>query len=240
LIFPIQGKISSKAKEKGKFLDGYEFAEETYFLFYRFVLFFLVVYLLKKHKIDVVLDRSSSGGIGAFSGFLLRKPTIVELLDPDYSNLSLRLANRIFAYTKRIVEPSLHDKVEIVSAGVDTEVFKPLSSDEVRKKYGLKDKKVVVYVGARSAWHGAEDLIDIAAKFDEDIRFLMIGGNLELPGGKAKEKGVSSKFIYTGFVEHEEVPKYVSALLKAAYHYPSITLKNRSFSIQKFAESKRS
>ena len=97
MIFPIQGKISSKAKEKGKFLGGYKFAEKTYFLFYRFILFFLVLYLLKKHKIDVVLDRSSSKGIGVFSGFLFGIPTLVELLDQDYSNLSLRLANKIFA-----------------------------------------------------------------------------------------------------------------------------------------------
>lgn len=67
-----------------------------------------MLYLLKKYRVDVVLDRSSSKGIGVFSGFLLGIPTLIELLDPDYSNLSLRLANKIFAYTKRIVNPSLH------------------------------------------------------------------------------------------------------------------------------------
>jgi len=45
LIFPIRGKPSSKAKEKGKFLGGYKFAEKIYFLFYRFVLFFQDFYL---------------------------------------------------------------------------------------------------------------------------------------------------------------------------------------------------
>ena len=211
LIFPIRGKTSSKEGAADKFWSRYKFVEKTYFLFYRFVLFFLMLYLLKKHKIDVILDRSSSKGIGAFSGFLLRKRTIVELLDPDYSKLSLKLADKVVVYTKRIVNPNLHDKVEIVSAGVDTDVFKPSPGDEVRKKYGLKDKKVVVYVGAMSAWHGAEDLIDVAAKLNEDIRFLMIGKNLEILGEKAKEKGVSSKFIFAGFVRHEDVPKYITA-----------------------------
>ena len=87
----------AKLKKGGKFLGGYKFAEEIYFLFYRFVLFFLVLYLLKKYRVDVVLDRNSSKGIGVFSGFLFGIPTIVELLDADYSNLSLRLANKIFA-----------------------------------------------------------------------------------------------------------------------------------------------
>ena len=172
-----------------------------------------MLYLLKKHKIDVILDRSSSKGIGVFSGFLLGMPTIVELLDPDYSNLSLRLANKIFAYTKRIVDPSLHERVKIVSAGVDTNIFKPTyeEGEDVRSKYNLKGKKVVVYVGAMSAWHGAEDLIEIAAKLEGDVRFLMVGKGLEMLEEKLNEKSVSSKFIFTGFVEHEEVPKYISA-----------------------------
>jgi len=34
--------------------------------------------------------------------------------------------------------------------------------------------------------------------------------NLEMLGEKAKENGVSSKFIFTGFVKHENVPKYIS------------------------------
>lgn len=67
----------------------------------------------------------------------------------------------------------------------------------------------------------------------------MIGKNLERLGEKAKEKGVSSKFVFTGFAKHGDVLKYVSALLEAVYPYPFITLKNRSSSIQKFAEIKR-
>jgi glycosyltransferase involved in cell wall biosynthesis len=208
LILPIRGKTSSK-EEKSKFL--YNLIEKSYFFIYRFILIFLVLYLLKKYKIDIILDRSSSKGIGVFPGFLLGIPTIVELLDPNYSNLSLKLGTKIFAYTKSIVKPSLHRKVEIVSAGVDLDVFKPLDGDEVRRKYGLESRKIIVYVGSLSAWHGAEDLIDVAAKLDEDVKFLMVGKNLEMLEEKANEKGVSYKFIFTGFVEHEEVPRYIAA-----------------------------
>ena len=211
LIFPIRGKISRKEDFENAFLNN--FVQKTYFLIYRFILILLVIYFLKKHKIDVVLDRSSSNGIGVFSGFLMGKPTIVELLDPDYSKLSLRLANKIFAYTKNIIDPIFHDKVKIVSAGVDTNTFKPNygEGNDVRKKYNLKGKKVVVYVGAMSAWHGAEDLIEIATKFERDLRFLMVGKGLDMIEEKTKEISISSRFIFTGFVEHEDVPKYISA-----------------------------
>ncbi len=209
LIFPIRGKISRKKEFEHTFLNN--FFQKTYFLIYRFFLILLMIYLLKKHKIDVVLDRSSSKGIGVFSGFLLGVPTLVELLDPDYSNLSLRLANKIFAYTTSIVDPSLHEKVKIVSAGVDTNIFKYAYEEDIVNRYHLKGKKVVVYVGAMSAWHGAEDLINIATKLEEDIRFLMVSKGLNMLEEKTKEKSISSRFIFTGFVEHDDVPKYISA-----------------------------
>jgi glycosyltransferase involved in cell wall biosynthesis len=211
LILPIRGKPSSKEGEKSEFLRN--FIEKPYFFVYRFILIFLVLYLLKKHKIDVILDRSSSQGMGVFSGFLVGIPAIVELLDPEYCKLSLKLANKIFVYTKKIINPRLHDKAEIVSAGVDITIFKPAyeEGEDIRRKYHLGDKKVVVYVGAMSAWHGAEDLIDVATKLNEDIRFLMIGENLGMLREKAREKGVSSQFIFTGFVRHEDVPKYITA-----------------------------
>ncbi|MDD3420923.1 MAG: glycosyltransferase family 4 protein [Methanocellales archaeon] len=208
LFFPIRGKISTKDKG-GTFLRG--FVQKTYFFIYRFVLVILALYLLKKHKIDFVLDRSSSKGIGVFSGFLLGIPTIIELLDPDYNNLSMKLTKKIFAYTKSIINPSFHHKVKIISAGVDPNIFKPAYEEDVRSKYNLKDKKVVVYVGAMSAWHGAEDLIEIANKLDEDVRFLMVGKGLNILEGESKEESISSRFIFTGFVEYEDVPKYISA-----------------------------
>lgn len=47
---------------------------------------------------------------------------------------------------------------------MDTTIFKPAyeEGEDIKRKYHLKDKKVVVYVGATSAWHGGEDLIDAA------------------------------------------------------------------------------
>jgi len=212
LIFPIRGKISSKEGEGGNF-SGMSVIERVYFLFYRVFLVILLLYLLKKHKIDFILDRGSSKGIGVFSGFLSGIPTTVELLDPDYSRLSLELTDKILAYTKRIVNPGLHEKVELVSAGVDTNLFKPdyEEGEAIRRRYHLEDKKVVVYVGTSSAWHGAEDLIEVAAKLEEDVSVLMIGNELETLEDRAKEKGVADKIVFTGFVEYEEVPKHISA-----------------------------
>ena len=123
------------------------------------------------------------------------------------------MAHKIVAYTKNIVDPRLHDKVELVSAGVDTTLFKPRGENglDIRRKYHLEDTHVIVYVGSLSAWHGAEDLIDIAAELASDVSILMIGKELAVLEEKAKKKGVYNKFVFTGFVAHEEVPKYIAA-----------------------------
>lgn len=214
LVFPIQGAISSKGGGEGGG-DLYDFIEKVYFFGYRLLLILLVLHLLKKHKIDAVLDRSSSKGIGVFSGFLFQTPTIVELLDPHYSNLSLKLADRSFAYTTRIVNPDLRDKVEIVNAGVDTNIFKPDEEGgmKIRKKYHLEGKKVVAYLGVASVWHGVGDLVGVADKLDEErVRFLLIGKGFEdRLRAETRREGVEDKFVFTGFVRHEEVPKYLSA-----------------------------
>ena len=217
LIFPISGKISSKSEKKVKIIPN--IVEKMYFISYRLILIIFMLYLIKRHNIDVILDRSSSKGIGVFSGFLFRTPTFVELLDPDYSNLSLKLTNKIFAYTKKIVNLNLHDKVEIVTAGVDINNFRGISGKKIKKEFGLEEKKVVVYIGAMSAWHGPEDLIDVATKLKEDVKFLMVGKDLDMLEEVAKKRGVNDKFIFTGFVEHEKVAEYISVGDVAAAPY---------------------
>ena len=39
------------------------------------------------------------------------------------------------------------DNIRIIPCGVDLSLFKPLDSDEVRKRLGLNGEKIVLYVG---------------------------------------------------------------------------------------------
>lgn len=208
LLFPISGGIRSENRNVNKL---WVFTEKSYFFIYRIVLVFITLYLLKKYHLNSVVDRGSSKGIGIFSGYLFGIPSVVEVIDPDYSKFSLRFAKKIFAYTKKIIPSEFHGKVEIVSAGVDNTIFKPTDGLEIRNKYHLVDKEVIVYVGSLSEWHGVRDLIDIATKLDESICFLLIGKNLDELYNLAQKKGVSPRFAFTSFVQHEDIPKYISA-----------------------------
>ncbi len=86
----------------------------------------------------------------------------------------MKLADKILAYTKNIIPKEFHDKVVLTHAGVDAK-FKPMDAREVREKYGLEGKKVVVYVGELSEWHGADTLSDIAEKSKRDTKSMFLG-----------------------------------------------------------------
>ena len=208
LIFPVRGGITKKSDHNTKI----KIIESLYFnTVYRIFLMVAILAVARRCHIDTILERNSAKGAGVFSGRILGIPTAVEVIDPDYCTFALRLCRKIFAYIRKILPPDVHNKTEIVHAGVDAELFRPMDEGDVRAAYDLTGS-VVVYVGSMSAWHGAERLIEIAARMkDMDVTFLIVGKNMEMMEEMAEENGVSDKFVFTGFVPHADVPKYIAA-----------------------------
>jgi len=62
-----------------------------------------------------------------------------------------------------------------------------------------------------SACHGVEDIVCVAGKLGEDSKILMVGKNVEMLKEVAEELGVSERFVFAGFVKHNEVPEYIAA-----------------------------
>lgn len=70
---------------------------------------------------------------------------------------------------------SLRHKARIIPVGVDTKVYNPtLSTRDIDKEYGLKDKKVVLYVGKIMPHKGVEYLIQAAPQINAEV--LIVGG----------------------------------------------------------------
>ena len=206
LLFPVESSLESKSIKKKRKKNK---IENIYFIFYRILLMMYVLWLLTKNNFDLVVERNSAKGIGVLAAKIFGVKAVVEVIDADFSRLQLKLADKILAYTKNIIPKEFHDKVVLTHAGVDAE-FKPVDAREVWEKYGLEGKKVVVYVGELSEWHGADLLIDIAEKV-EGVKFLMVGKNLELLREEVEKKNVVGKFVFTGFVKYEKVPEYIFA-----------------------------
>lgn len=208
IFFPVQDAVSRKTYGNTAPAFMLNILKSVYFSFiYRPILMIVASGIMLRNNIDIVLERNSSKGIGVFTGLLLGVPAVTEVIDPDYSSGALRFSRKIFAYTPRILNRSFPaGKVELTSAGVDTDRFRPgIDGSKIRSKYDIENRNVAIYVGEMSAWHGAEDLVAVAERLDENSRILVVGKNVELLEGK------SEKLICTGFVDHDMVPECIAA-----------------------------
>ncbi len=114
-----------------------------------------VAAIAQREGCDVLFERAQSK-IGGLVSWWTGKPLIVEVIDNLCSGLSLARASRVFAYTDKFFDAGVRPKVELVSAGVDPEIFRPAKAIPARKWDAC-------YVGAFKEWDGLEDLVDAVA-----------------------------------------------------------------------------
>ena len=178
---------------------------------------------------------------------ILKIPSVVEVnglvldelkVNPDsksfayrvFSYLALRSEKFNYRYCDRIVSVTdklrdelvrlysiPEDKVYVINNGANTDVFKPLDSEQTKAELGLENsKKYVCFVGHLAAWQGVEFLIHASPLILEkcpDARFLVVGDGvmkdklLEITSGL----GLSDKFTFTGRIPYERVPLYINA-----------------------------
>ena len=136
---------------------------------------------------------------------------------------SIRKADKIIVVTPKLKEV-LHnnykvprDKIVVIPNGVNTNLFRPIDQKEIKKDLGFdQDTNYICFVGSLIPWQGVEFLIRSAPlilKEHPKTKFLIVGDGplkeelIEL----AEKTGVSDKFIFTGAVPYEEVPKYINA-----------------------------
>ncbi len=139
------------------------------------------------------------------------------------TKMNYKSASRIITVTPQIkhlictqygINPQ---KIIVSSNGADTNLFKPIETKKAKEELNLDKKaRYVCYVGSLSPWQGLEYLIKAAPQILENCpsaRFLFVGD------GKLKENlinltqqiGVFDKFIFSGAVPYEDVPKYINA-----------------------------
>ncbi len=177
--------------------------------------------IIKRYRVDVVIERESSYGAGAIASILTRKPMVVAANSPEISILSTLRAKKIMAYPGLFPLLKRHrlmrNKVAEVPVPVDIEKFRPNieAGKAVRKKLGIEeDRPVVAYVGSFAPWHGVDDLIKAAKKVlkkEPRTKFLMIGPHYQKHQQLVHKLRLSEAFVFTGPVPHDEVPNYLNA-----------------------------
>ncbi|MEE9498975.1 MAG: glycosyltransferase family 4 protein, partial [Nitrospinaceae bacterium] len=124
------------------------------------------------------------------------------------------------------------DKILVNPNGVDPEIYSPeVDGSEIRRKYNLKDKTVIGFIGTFGKWHGAEILaqafgllIQKHPQYRNNTRLLMIGNGhtMSQVQQELEAYGVTQECILTGIVPQEEGPAHLAACdLLASPHVPN-------------------
>ncbi|MFX1519420.1 MAG: glycosyltransferase family 4 protein [Promethearchaeota archaeon] len=207
------------------------------YLNYLFPLYFAIIIakIIKRHKIDIILERGSSLGAGAIASIISRRPMVSEIIGTNFKETSLKIAKKIITYSYNILPKKYIDKTERVTAAANIEMFTPeINGMRIRKKYGLENFSVVGYAGCFAEWHGVLDLVKASKKViskTDQVRFLMIGPNSSvrvLP--TVRKMNLDDYFIFTDLVPYNEIPSYLNAcdILVAPYN-PSTYAETRKF-----------
>jgi len=176
-----------------------------------------VATLMSGRRIDVVLERETAFGAGAVLSSLLGVPMVLEMIGPRVSALSLKRASSVLAYSAKMAGGRVpREKLELVPAGVDTEMFAPDPDRgaRVRRERNLRDEFVVGYVGTFQRWHGVQDILTACAKLGSaprKVKVLLVGPYFGEAKKSAEELGLKDEAIFTGPIPYEEVPGYINA-----------------------------
>ena len=200
------------------------------------------IFKLKEEKVDVINVHGFAFMAirGVTFGKLLNIPVVltfhtpvwdfIDSYSPFDTDLSLNLAWSYFrnlfkrasvtvaqtpSIAKELTANGVSADIRVIPTGIDTKKFIPgIDGSEVRERYGIKDKRVLIHVGRLSPEKRIEVMIKALAALDEDI-VLMLVGRGEL-GPELKELalslGVDKRIIFTGFVNDDELaPHYAAA-----------------------------
>jgi glycosyltransferase involved in cell wall biosynthesis len=200
---------------------------------------YLISYFLKSMKYckgaDIIHAQwILSGLIGVFMKKLYKKPLVLSTRGIAVQMASKnKLMKPILKYVLKncdyITPNNLHhahsllkfgvskNKILAVPNGVDTELYKPRSKDNIRKKLGLDvDKKIILFVGWLIERKGVSYLVNAASKIltdrDDVILYLVGEGSLRYKLVEmVRSMNIQDKVKLMGSMLPEEVALYMAA-----------------------------
>ncbi|MEU6859490.1 glycosyltransferase family 4 protein [Glycomyces sp. NPDC046736] len=123
-------------------------------------------------------------------------------------------------YTHRRIAPvaAAHTRLEQLTFGIDAETFHPgVDGTQVRERYGLEDRPVIVCVSRLVPRKGQDQLIaalpHVREQVGDDVRLLIVGqGPYEARlRALARRHGVEDEVVFTGGVPEHELAAHFAA-----------------------------
>ena len=107
------------------------------------------------------------------------------------------------------------DKFVVIPNGVDVDFFKPMpKSVSLVRKYGLEDKKTILFVGALDSAHYFKGINFLIKAFHilhrQDAKLIIVGeGDLkQVYKDLAESFGISGQVEFTGYIPDEKLPEF--------------------------------
>ncbi|MGB8220410.1 MAG: glycosyltransferase [Methanoregula sp.] len=203
--------------------------------------------IIRDNQIDVVVAAHVLAGAAVISAAKkYRVPVVFDLKDwfPDsaaayFKNRCIaqcirkgvwEITRRNLARSNRIttVSPSLVDKLkrlgfsaDLITNGVNTELFVPQDGSETRRELGMgTDDFVIGFSGSIERWYAIDEMIralPTLIRYRKNTRLLVVGGSLftdyerELRG-LAGNLGVADHVMFTGTKPYAELPRYIACM----------------------------
>jgi glycosyltransferase involved in cell wall biosynthesis len=146
---------------------------------------------------------------------------LVDLLE-GCERLNLAAASRVFVVAdverNNLIKAGVAaDKIVVNPNGVDVEKFRPnVGGAAVRRELGVaEDEMLAGFVGTFGPWHGVRALAESITLMPVDcgVRFLLVGAGMLRDEAERviREAGKEKQVIFTGQVDHEQVPALLDA-----------------------------
>jgi glycosyltransferase involved in cell wall biosynthesis len=183
-----------------------------------------VIHAAKRHHVPVVFDLKDWFPDSAAAYFKNRFTQ--DLVRRSVWEITKRNLSRSDCITT--VSPALVEKLKglgftagLITNGVDTDLFKPMSGSDTRAELGIgADEFVIGFSGSVERWYAIDDMIRALPdliRYRADTRLLIVGGSLftdyrtELEN-LAKDLNISDRVIFTGTKPYHELPRYIACM----------------------------
>ncbi len=219
---------------------------------YNFLDFFRLLKNISKFRPDFIYERENLYFVsGIWAAKVLKLPLILEVNAPLYNerakydgiyfhsfarwseNYVWRSADFLLPVTsvlenivKRYVVPK---QSMVLHNGISPkELEVRISAEGLRQQFGLKDKKIIGFVGFVRDWHKLDRIIDyIEDSKDPDLYLLIVGEGPECENliNYAAGKSLSNQMVMAGVVQREAMASYINifdiAIQSAVTEYAS-------------------
>ena len=155
-----------------------------------------------------------------YFGRSLLEPVSILLFKRIVSKAGAVIAVSRAVATKLALMGAENAKIHIVPNGVSPEAFDPIHVDskQMTRHYDLTNSSVIGFVGGMTPWHGVNVLVEAAPRIlgtCPNACFLIVGGedtSIAEVQKITESNGSSGKFIWTGWVPHEQVAAYLKIM----------------------------